>query len=74
MKGNINKINKGGKQKSDIQKKLDYVKSVRKADREIAIENKTFDTWAVGSKVHVDKKKKENKQSSRKFKYDPNKQ
>ena len=74
MKGNINKINKGGKQKSDIQKKLDYVKSVRKADREIAIENKTFDTWAVGSKVHVDKKKKKSREECRKFKYDPNKQ
>lgn len=61
-----------GKQKSDKQKKLDYVKSVRKADREIAIENKTFDTWVVGKKVHVDKKKKQNKEACRKFK--PNKE
>ena len=74
MKGNIKKITAKGKPKTDIQKKLDYIKSVRKADRELAIENKTFDTWAIGSKVHVDKKKKKSREECRKYKYNPNKE
>lgn len=72
MKAKKVNITAKGKAKSDKQKKLDYVKSVRKADREIAIENKTFDTWVVPKKVHVDKKKAANKKASRDFKRNKN--
>jgi hypothetical protein len=74
MKAKQVKIKSKGKPKTDTEKNLEYIKSVRKADREIAIETKTFDgRWATGTKIHVDKKKKKNKQASRKYKYEPNK-
>ena len=72
MKAKQINIKGKGKPKTENEKKLAYVKSVRKADREIAKENKTFDTWVVGKKIHVDKKKKNNKQASRDFKRNKN--
>lgn len=75
MKGNITKIKAKGKPKTNIEKQLAHIKKVRGIEREIAKEEKTFNiVWIPQSRTHSDKKKKENKQSSRKFKYDPNKQ
>lgn len=69
MKAKQVKIKSKGKPKTDTEKNLDYLKRVRKVDREIAIENKTFDgRWTTGTKVHTDKKKKADKQASREFK------
>jgi len=57
------------KQQEDLKKKLDYIATVNRIDRELAIENKTFHSWNIPSKVHKDKKKHNDKTSSRKYKY-----
>ena len=70
MKGNIQKIKKKGKPKTKAEKNLEYIKSVRKADRELAKESGEFHKWMHKSRVHTDKKKKADKNSSRNFKKD----
>lgn len=75
MKGNIKKLTAKGKPKSNIEKQLAHIKKVRGIEREIAKENKEFNiTWIPTNRVHTDKKKKADKQSSRKYKYNPNKE
>ena len=52
-----------------IQKKLDYVKTVRRIDRELAKESGEFHTWMPTNRVHKDKKKDSDKKESRNYKY-----
>ena len=68
MKGNIEKVKKKGKAPSKKETMMTYIKSVRKADRNLAIESGEFHAWIPKSRVHTDKKKKANKETSRKFK------
>jgi len=57
------------KKKKNKLTQLDILKMTRKVDRQIAIENKTFDTWMTKLKVHQDKTKENNKKSSRNYRY-----
>lgn len=47
---------------------ITHVKTVRKADREIALENNTFHLWLEKPKVTKNKKKYADKMESRNFK------
>ena len=62
---------KAQKKKNKLNQ-LDILKMTRKVDRQIAIENKTFDTWIPKSYVHKDKKKETNRKTSRNYRYSGN--
>ena len=69
MKGNIQKLTRKGKPKTEKEKVMTYVKSVRKADRELAKESGEFHAWIPKTRVHTDKKKKADKNNCKNFKY-----
>ena len=56
-------------EKLTIQKKLDYVKTIRGIDRELAKESGEFHTWMPTNRVHKDKKKEANRKTSRNYRY-----
>ena len=60
------------KKKNKKLTQLDILKMTRKVDRQLAIENKTFDTWMPKSHVHKDKKKEANRKASRNYRYKGN--
>ena len=62
-------MKKKNKKKTHLQKQLEHFKVVRGIDRQIAIESGEFHFWNPTNRVHGDKKKKEDKNSSRKFIY-----
>jgi hypothetical protein len=69
MKSKKVKLKAKGKEKSKLEKQLDSFKRQRGIEREAIIESGEFHAWMPQSRVHTDKKKKNNKKSSRQYKY-----